>query len=131
MPPTDQARIPGKTPRVMRQTLRFRPRATLVVVGAQSYDRGMSKRGRDLLERALELPMSERARLAQELLDSLDDKHAGKLEVDPEYRPELERRASEEPAHGERWPTAAEVVARIRGDLDEPARKPKKRERGA
>ena len=90
----------------------------------------MSKRGRDLLERALELPMSERARLAQELLDSLDDEHAGELEIDPEYRSELERRASEEPARCERWPTAAEVVARIKGDLDKPPPK-KKRGRGA
>ncbi len=91
----------------------------------------MTKRGRDLLEKALELPMSERARLAQELLDSLDEAHAGELELDPTFRSELERRATEEPPPGERWPTAAEVVKRIKGDLERPVRKPKKRERGA
>ena len=75
--------------------------------------------------------MPERARLAQEILDTLDDEHAGELEIDPAYRSELERRALDEPAPGERWPTASEVVERIRRDLERPARKPKKRGRGA
>jgi putative addiction module component (TIGR02574 family) len=91
----------------------------------------MTKNGRDLLERALRLPMAERARLAQEIYDSLDEEHGGEVEVDPEYRKELARRARDEPKPGERWATPEEAVARLRRELDKPRRKSKKRERRA
>jgi hypothetical protein len=90
----------------------------------------MSKSGRSVLERALKLPMSERAELAQEILDSLDEAHSGEIEIDPRYRKELVTRALEEPAPGKRWPTAREVVTRIRRELDKPVRKRSKK-RGA
>lgn len=76
----------------------------------------MTRSGRELLERALKLPQAERARLAHEILDSLDEEHQGELEIDPEYLVELEKRALDEPKPGEKWPTAREVVAEIRRD---------------
>ncbi|MEZ0228760.1 MAG: hypothetical protein ACAI25_09060 [Planctomycetota bacterium] len=91
----------------------------------------MTKNGRDLLERALKLPMAERAKLAQEIYDSLDEEHEGQVEFDPEFKKEMIRRAREEPKPGERWPTASEVVTRIRRELDKPKSATKKRERRA
>jgi putative addiction module component (TIGR02574 family) len=85
------------------------------------------KRDRDLLERALELPMPERVKLAQELLDSLDAEQSGEPELDPGYRDELIRRALDEPKPGERWPTAAEVVASLRKDLEKRSSRVKRR----
>ncbi len=87
----------------------------------------MTRSGRDLLERALKLPQSERATLAHEILDSLDDEHEGDLEIDAEYLRELERRALDEPKSGEKWLTAQEVVAEIRRGRRKSSRRSKKR----
>ena len=92
----------------------------------------MTRSGKELLEHALKLSQPERARLAHELFDSLDDEHQGDLEIDPGYLRELDRRALDEPKPGERWPTAREVVDQIRrrrrkSDLTRPSRRPSKK----
>lgn len=88
----------------------------------------MTKRARDVLHRALELPESDRARLARRILESLDEKD-DEEELDPDFAKELERRLSEEPPPGARWPTVDEVLDRLRRELKLP--RVTKRRRGA
>ena len=88
----------------------------------------MTRSARDLLDQALELPTAERERLARKLLASLDEDED---DLDPAFVKELERRLLDEPARGERWPTVNKVLARLRRDLKLPARRTRKRCRGA
>jgi putative addiction module component (TIGR02574 family) len=53
----------------------------------------MTEATRDLLERALKLPATERVKLAQELLESVGDEEAGELSAS--WISELERRVRE------------------------------------
>jgi putative addiction module component (TIGR02574 family) len=77
----------------------------------------MTRAGRDLLALAMELPSAERAKLAQKLLDSLDHEQTGDIEIDPELKAEIDRRVADQPAPGERWPTADEAVELVRRSI--------------
>jgi putative addiction module component (TIGR02574 family) len=70
---------------------------------------------RDLLKRALALPPDERARLAREIVASLEDEdsHNGELEVTPEWLTEIERRARDVSPAGQRFPTLEESLDRL------------------
>jgi putative addiction module component (TIGR02574 family) len=66
---------------------------------------------RDLLKRALELPLQERAILVHGLLDTIDDPHAldESGDLSSEWREEIARRLARPPKAGEATPD--EVIA--------------------
>ena len=92
----------------------------------------MTTKARELLERALQLSPRERRRLAQDLLESIDDsEEETSVELDPVFVKELERRLVDEPPKGERWPTVHEVIDRLRRDLELGPVRARKRARGS
>jgi putative addiction module component (TIGR02574 family) len=87
----------------------------------------MTKAGRDVRKRALELPPTDRVKLAHDLLESVDD---GELEgvddmaeLSDAWKAEIERRLADEPQPGKPWPSGEEVIARLRALEKKPSRK--------
>ncbi len=62
-------------------------------VGA-GYDSGVAKTADDLRQEVLALPASDRARIASDLLASLDDEQVDEAEVDRWWSEETDRRAA-------------------------------------
>jgi putative addiction module component (TIGR02574 family) len=61
------------------------------IVSCQVYDRSMARAGHDLLHEALELPLDERAKMAADLLDSLQDAEEG---VEAAWAAEIQQRVA-------------------------------------
>jgi putative addiction module component (TIGR02574 family) len=55
----------------------------------------VSEATKELLKRALELPVGERVKLAREILESVDSVEDDELELEPEFLAELNRRADD------------------------------------
>jgi len=72
---------------------------------------------RDVLQAALALPPEERAKLAGDILATLEPPPGVWCEDDPGFIEELERRATEANEHPERLVPAEEAFARIRARL--------------
>jgi len=93
----------------------------------------MTRETKELLDRALKLPVPDRVKLAQELLDSVpvDDTGDGAdaRELSPEWKTEIATRLRDEPEPGKPWATGEEVIARLRRELE--TKRPRKRRRGS
>lgn len=63
-------------------------------VGQLGYDDDVAKTADDLREEVLALPTQERARIASELLASLDSETADESEIDELWSAETQRRAA-------------------------------------
>jgi putative addiction module component (TIGR02574 family) len=99
-------------------------------INVESYDLGMTRSGREILERALKLAPAERLKIAHEIIESVpvdDDLEDDGAELSAEWRGEIERRLAEEPAPGNPWPTGEEVMARLRGELKKGRARKKRR----
>jgi putative addiction module component (TIGR02574 family) len=81
-------------------------------LGCRCYDSFMTKNADRLLEEALKLPASERAKLAAELLSSLEDRDE---DVKAAWAAEIARRAADadvDPDDEEDWRAALDDIRR-------------------
>lgn len=87
----------------------------------QAYNAGMTSRAQALLRDALNLPIDERARVAAELLASLDgDVTENAAEVEAAWAAEIERRARRVIAGESAGIAWEDVRARAEGALRKP-----------